>query len=117
MAELSPIEGVSGIEALQGLYGVMPQAAPKSRELGGDEVPAEEQSFRSIFDAAMGLVEQTNTLQNKASNEAIKFELGYTDNTHDLMIASQEANIALQYTKAVRDRFLESYNALMQMQI
>ena len=58
---------------------------------------------------------------NKASNEAeveeINFALGYSDNTHDLQIAQEKANIALQYTIAVRDRFLESYQSIMNMQM
>ena len=83
-----------------------------------EEQPVEEQkSFQSVLDAAMGLVKETNTLQNRAENEEIRFELGLADNTHDLMIAEQKATIALQYTKAVRDGFIEAYNTLMQMQI
>ncbi|MBR1629006.1 MAG: flagellar hook-basal body complex protein FliE, partial [Lachnospiraceae bacterium] len=99
------------------------KAAPQRPMNLVDEVPMlpneeeEPQSFQSVLDAAMGLVKETNTLQNKAQNEAIRFELGLADNTHDLMIAEQKASIALQYTKAVRDRFIEAYQQLMQMQI
>ena len=73
--------------------------------------------FGSIFRAAMNLVEDTNTLQNKAQNEQIKFLLGEADNTHDLMIAERKAQIALQYTVAVRDRFVQGYQTLMQIQV
>ena len=47
----------------------------------------------------------------------LKFALGETDNTHDLLIAQQKASTALQYTVALRDKFLESYKELMNMQI
>ena len=106
------------MEALTSLYGVMPQDAPRQAYEVVEEVPETEgESFKSIFDAAMGLVSETNDLQNAAENEQIKFELGLTDNMHDLMIAEQKASLALQYTIAIRDQFLSSYQQLMQMQI
>jgi flagellar hook-basal body complex protein FliE len=33
------------------------------------------------------------------------------------MIALQKASVALQYTVAVRDKFLDAYKEIMQMQI
>ena len=50
-------------------------------------------------------------------NEEIKFALGETENTHDLTIALQKASTALQYTVAIRDKVIEAYRELMQMQI
>ena len=47
----------------------------------------------------------------------IKFALGETENAHDLTIALQKASAALQYTVAVRDKLLDAYKELMQMQI
>ncbi len=75
------------------------------------------EDFDSIFKSVMNMVGETNTLQNKASAEEIKFALGESDNSHDLMIAQQKAGIALSYTVAVRDRFLQSYQTIMNMQI
>ncbi len=79
--------------------------------------PPVSKNFGDIFSAAVGLLEETNTLQNKASAEEIKFSLGLSDNAHDVMIASQKASIALQYTNAIRTSFMQSYNTIMQMQI
>ena len=50
-------------------------------------------------------------------NEEIKFALGETENSHDLTIALEKASTALQYTVAVRDKFLEAYKEIMQIQI
>ena len=52
-----------------------------------------------------------------SENAEISFALGETDNTHDLTIALQKASTALQYTVAVRDKFLEAYKEIMNMQI
>ena len=49
--------------------------------------------------------------------EEIRFALGESDNTHDLLIAETKANIALQYTVAVRDKLVDGYKELMQMSV
>ena len=73
--------------------------------------------FSSILDSMLNSVDETNTLQNQAEAAAIQFALGESDNTHDLLIAQTKANTALQYTVAVRDRLIEAYQQIMQMQI
>ena len=77
----------------------------------------EASGFDQVLKSVVGMVGETNTLQNNASAEEIKFALGMSDNTHDLMIAEQKATVALQYTVAVRDKFLEAYKELMNMQM
>ena len=74
-------------------------------------------SFDSVLNSIVGMVGETNTLQNNASAEEVKFALGMADNTHDLMVAEQKALVALQYTVAVRDKFIEAYNNIMNMQM
>ena len=73
--------------------------------------------FSSILDSMMNAVSETNTLQNQAEAAEIQFALGESDNTHDLLIAQTKANTALQYTVAVRDKLIEAYRQIMQMQI
>lgn len=74
-------------------------------------------SFSSVLNSVMGHLDETNTLQNQAEMEEIKFALGESDNTHDLLIAEAKASVALQYTVAVRDKLLDAYKELMQMSI
>lgn len=73
-------------------------------------------AFSSILDSAVRLVSEANAYSNAAEEEEIKFALGETDNIHDLQIAQQKANIALQYTVAVRDAFMTGYRELMNLQ-
>ncbi|MCR5640409.1 MAG: flagellar hook-basal body complex protein FliE [Lachnospiraceae bacterium] len=80
-------------------------------------VVSEDRSFGQVLDAAKNMVKETNDLQNTAQIEEMKFALGLADNTHDLMIAERKAQVALNYTVAVRDRFLQSYQTIMNMQI
>ncbi len=74
-------------------------------------------SFSYILNSAIDNINLTNSYLSDAENEELKFALGETDNTHDLVIAMNKASTALQYTVAIRDKFLESYKELMNMQI
>ena len=76
-----------------------------------------DQSFSSLLTTAVDNINTTNSYLSDAENEEIKWALGETENTHDLTIALQKASTALQYTVAVRDRLLEAYRELMQMQV
>lgn len=77
----------------------------------------EGKDFSTILDSMMNAVDETNTLQNQAEAAEIQFALGQSDNTHDLLVAQTKANVSLQYTVAVRDRLIEAYQQIMQMQI
>ena len=75
------------------------------------------EGFSGILDVALENIKTTNAYISEKENEELKFALGQTENTHDLLIAQQKASTALQYTVALRDKFLESYKELMNMQI
>ena len=77
----------------------------------------EDDSFSKIFSMAMENINTTNAYLSDQENEEIKWALGQTDNTHDLTIAINKAQTALQYTVAVRDRALSAYREITQMQI
>lgn len=74
-------------------------------------------TFGQIFNKAIDNIHTTNSYLSDAENEEIKWALGETDNTHDLAIALQKAQTALQYTVAVRDRIVQAYRDIMQMQV
>ncbi len=80
-------------------------------------IEGEDDSFSAMLSAAMKSVDETNSLQNAAESEEIRFALGEAENTHDLLIAETKANIALQYTVAVRDKLVEGYKEIMQMSV
>lgn len=73
--------------------------------------------FDAILNTAIDNLNTTNNYLSDAENEEIKFALGETENTHDLVIALSKASTSLQYTVAIRDRVLEAYREIMNMQI
>ena len=76
-----------------------------------------EDLFGTLLNSAMKNIKETNAYAQKASEEKLKVALGETESTHDLTIALQKSSTALQYTVAVRDKFLEAYKEIMNMQI
>ncbi|MDD6071759.1 MAG: flagellar hook-basal body complex protein FliE [Clostridiales bacterium] len=74
-------------------------------------------AFDNLFSSAINMYKETDELQNAAEESEINFALGYATSTHDLAIAQQKANIALQYTVKVTNKALEAYKELMNMQI
>lgn len=73
--------------------------------------------FDSILQSAVQMVNETNDYQNSAEAAEIQFALGESTSTHELTVAQEKANVALQYTVAVRDKVLDAYNEIMNMQI
>lgn len=76
---------------------------------------ADESSFDLIFESAVNLLKDTQQLTNQAEEEEMKYALGY-DNTLELMVAQNKANTAVSYVVAIRDKVLEAYNEIMNMQ-
>ncbi len=73
-------------------------------------------AFETLFDAATNMIKETNQYTNEAEEAEMAFSLGLLDNTHDLQIAQQKANLALQYTVAVRNQVLDAYKEIMNLQ-
>ena len=76
-----------------------------------------DESFDSVLAAAMNMLTETNELQNDAQSAKIQFALGEAENPHDMQITAAKAQEALQYTTAVRDKMLDAYKEIMNMQI
>jgi flagellar hook-basal body complex protein FliE len=71
--------------------------------------------FDSLFQSMINMVSETNDLTNAAEEEEIKYAMG-EDNTLELMLAQNKANLSLSYTVAVRDKVIEAYKEIMNMQ-
>ena len=74
-------------------------------------------NFGDLLSTAMDNLSVTNGYLSDMEDEEIRWALGESENTHDLTIAIQKATTALQYTVAIRDKVLEAYKEIMQMQI
>ena len=113
---------ITAINSITGLPGTAGASRAERTTLAGvlekkDEKAAEGSLFDAFLNSAIDNIKATNEYLSDGENEYIKFAMGETENTHDMTIALQKASTALQYTVAVRDKLLDAYKELMQMQI
>lgn len=75
------------------------------------------ESFDSIYKAVSGLLNDTNQYIQEAQQAEVDFALGNMTNAHELGVYQKKANLALQYTVAIRDKAIEAYKEIMNMSI
>lgn len=105
IGSLTGINGISSLDTLSGISGLS-----ENKKTDGN-------LFDAFLNTAIDNIKTTNSYLSDAEDEKLRFALGETDNTHDLSIAMQKASTALQYTVAIRDRLLDAYKEIMQIQI
>lgn len=108
--DISALSRISSINNVENVNSITGSLFPETEK-------AEGTVFESFLNSAIDNIKTTNSYLSDAENEEIRFALGETENTHDLTIALQKASTALQYTVAVRDKLLEAYREIMNMQI
>ena len=84
-------------------------------QTGNVTTKSEGTRFDDLLQSMFNLVNETNDLTNKAEEEEIKYAAGQ-DNTLELMIAQNKANMSLSFTVAVRDSIIDAYKELMNLQ-
>ncbi len=62
-------------------------------------------------------IQKVNQLQLESQNLNNQLVAGNIDNVHQVVIASQKAELALQFTLQVRNKILDAYNEIMRMSI
>jgi flagellar hook-basal body complex protein FliE len=63
------------------------------------------------------LLRDVNQSQNQASDAVAQLAAGKADNVHQVMIALGKAEVSFNYMLEVRNRLLDAYKQVMQMQI
>lgn len=108
MSSVFDVSALSSIDTVSGLANKL-----KTTDGSGDNT-----DFAKVLkDAISGSLENTQSLIDGSEKAEIDFAMGNADSTNELGIAQQKASLAVSYTVAVRDRFLDAYREIMQMQI
>lgn len=71
-------------------------------------------SFSSVLKQS---IEKINEYQIQSDNMTEKLARGENVDLHQVMIASQKANITLQATLEIRNKVIEAYQETMRMQV
>ena len=73
--------------------------------------------FSSFFNAALNMLNDTNTFQTEANQAQLDFATGRLDDILAVQLAMDRASNALNFTAQVTNRIIESYREIMRMQI
>lgn len=68
--------------------------------------------FGGFLKDAIGKVNELE-LQSQQADEMLA--IGETENIHEVMIAAQKAEIALQFTMEVKNKIMEAYKEIMRL--
>lgn len=71
-------------------------------------------NFTEILKDAL---DKVNQMQVESEEYKKMLVLGEVDNLHDVTIASEKANVALQVTMSIRNKIVEAYREIMRIQI
>lgn len=100
------------------LPGYAQQVAPDFSALAkaADKTDASEEklTFPQIFKE---MVNNTNDLQTQAQDLAEKFALGEVTDIHEVMVAAEEAGVALDLVMEIRNKLIDAYQELMRLQV
>jgi len=84
----------------------------------GISLPGATRARESDFSTTLSQVlSDVNALQQRADHLTGELAAGRLENIHDVMIAQQEAGIALRLIQEVRDKLVAAYQELMRMQV
>ncbi|MDE7045186.1 MAG: flagellar hook-basal body complex protein FliE, partial [Acetatifactor sp.] len=107
--DLSAVTGISGLRGLDKTSSV----SSLTGTLAEEREKTTGSLFESFLNTAIDNIRTTNGYLSDAEDEKIKFAMGETENTHDLMIAIHKASTSLQYTVTIRDKVLDAYKEIM----
>ncbi|ACB84973.1 flagellar hook-basal body complex protein FliE [Natranaerobius thermophilus] len=80
----------------------------------GNKQKAEDLNFREFLSDAISKVDD---IQKESEVLNQKLAVGEVDNLHDVVIATEKAELALNLTLEVRNQLIETHDELMRMQI
>lgn len=103
-----PIDKIGTIGSLAPTRSIFENVG-ENEDASGIKIP-----FSDYFKKALN---DTNSLLLEADRLADDFAAGRTDNIHQVMLAAEKADIALQFTMQIRNKILDAYNEIMRMQI
>ncbi len=98
----SPITGIGG-------NGLSPLRPEKSGGAGKSD-----ESFAGTLDK---FIEDVNGLQVKMDDSIEKLATGEITDVHEVMIAVEEANTAMEFMLEIRNKIVEAYQEVMRMPV
>ena len=83
---------------------------PRDRDMTSEK----SEPFNSVLKK---FVEDVDSLQNNALESVEKLTTGEITDVHDVMIAVEEANTAMEFMLEIRNKIVEAYQEIMRMPV
>jgi flagellar hook-basal body complex protein FliE len=99
--------------SVESIKGVMASAQEFSLKTQGAEQKSQS-NFSNVLSEAIDYLKQTEAEASQATTALLT---GESTDLHTALIAAQKAEIAISYTVEIRNRVLEAYNNIMNMQV
>jgi len=93
---------------------IQPIEFPK---LGGAGGAGKAEGTKNFGDQLSGAIDNLQQTQAKSDDLATQVATGKLTNIHDYMIAANQTEIATQLTVAVRNKAVDAFNQIMNMQV
>jgi len=81
------------------------------------QVSRKEEEGESFSSTLKKFVEDVNSLQNKMDDSIVKLSTGEITDVHEVMIAVEEANTAMEFMLEIRNKIVEAYQEVMRMPV
>ncbi len=72
---------------------------------------------KSFSDTLSGFVDNVNNLQNSANDAIDKMASGQSADVHEVMVAMEKAKVSFDLLLQIRNKMLDAYKQIMQMQM
>ncbi|NLD45627.1 MAG: flagellar hook-basal body complex protein FliE [Clostridiaceae bacterium] len=102
--------------AINGINGI-DKVFPSISGVGLNKETTDNNIIGSFGDYLNSALKEVSKLEMEASKITDEFAAGKTDNIHQVMIAAQKSEIALQFTMQIRNKIVEAYQEIMRMQV
>ena len=100
------------MSSVSGIHQALTEQIRANQTLGTKSSSQQVEQFNGLLASQ---IKQTNALQQVADLETQKFITGESENIHDMLIATEEASIALDLTVQVRNKMVEWYQEFKNM--
>ncbi len=94
--------------------GLIPGVGAARPAVGGEAAPAASKSFKSVL---LESLDEVNRLQAEADQGVQRLVTGQTENVAEVMTAVNKAGIAFDLLMEIRNKLVDAYKEIQQMQV
>lgn len=105
---------MNGINAISAINGINSVLGVNETGKAAETASSSGVSFKSVLD---DLIERTNTTDSTDKAANLELLTGDLANMHDVIIAGEEADLALRLTMQIRNKALDAYTEIMRMTV